>query len=460
MITSTARDNASEIYLEQLNAFMPQMRQTALTNLLERWPEKPDEKPWVNLHLHSFFSFNGEGWSPSRLAWEARQRGLYAAGVCDFDTLDGLEEMLLAGDLLGLRTMASMESRVFFSEYADQEINSPGEPGVFYFMGAGFVEQPDPTGEAGRIFAEMTEQAHQRNQQIVQKINSCLPGPNLDYKKDVLPLTPSGNPTERHIVRAYFDRALLACDSDLDETARWWAEALNEEPDKMRKQISDLNGFLDLLRARMMKRGGLGYRQPTPDTFPPLDRVIKMILACRAVPTSAWLDGGSAGESDPKTQLECLMEKGVAAVNIIPDRNWNYADARVREQKVRELHRYTAIADQLELPIMVGTEMNKAGQRFVDDFKADPMQAVAPSFLRGAQIMIGHTRLLRYADFSYVDQKALDEFPDRRRRNDFFAAVGALPPPEKQTRDNLEELEPDQAYALLHDAASAGQWNR
>ena len=47
----------------------------------------------LNLHFHSFFSYNAEGFSPSHIAWEARKAGLYAAGLCDFDVLDGLESI-------------------------------------------------------------------------------------------------------------------------------------------------------------------------------------------------------------------------------------------------------------------------------------------------------------------------------------------------------------------------------
>ena len=43
------------------------------------------EVPAVNLHCHTFFSFNAYGYSPSAYAWEAKKRGLYAAGIVDFD---------------------------------------------------------------------------------------------------------------------------------------------------------------------------------------------------------------------------------------------------------------------------------------------------------------------------------------------------------------------------------------
>jgi len=35
--------------------------------------------------------------------------------------------------------------------------------------------------------------------------------------------------------------------------------------------------------------------------------------------------------------LECMVAKGAAALNIIPDRNWNIKDPEARETKVRKL---------------------------------------------------------------------------------------------------------------------------
>src|SRR5262245_41681015 len=73
----------------------------------------PDPSAAVNVHLHTSFSFNANGWSPSRVAWEARQAGLEVVGTVDFDVLDALEEVFEAGDVLGIRAVAALETRTF-----------------------------------------------------------------------------------------------------------------------------------------------------------------------------------------------------------------------------------------------------------------------------------------------------------------------------------------------------------
>ncbi len=131
-------DNARLI--EQLDSFDLEERRQALQALAARVDASlPAPIERVNMHLHSFFSYNTKNYSPSHIAWEARRQGLYAAGLCDFDVLDGLEEFLAAGQALGLRATVNLETRAFFSDYAQVDINSPGEPGVTYIMGAGFA---------------------------------------------------------------------------------------------------------------------------------------------------------------------------------------------------------------------------------------------------------------------------------------------------------------------------------
>ena len=448
---------AEEALLDQLSSFDREERRQALSALVKEKPHAPPPRPQVNMHVHTFFSFNGEGWSPTRVVWEARRQALYAVAACDFDVLDALEETFEAADLLGVRAAVGFESRVFFEEYRDHEINSPGEPGVFYFMGMGFRERPPEGTPAADGFRDMQDRAHQRNRDLIERINERLDGLALDYENDVLPLTPAGNATERHIVRSYFEKALEEKGGE-EAAAAYWAKQLDEDPAEMKTAIQDRNGFMNLLRSRLMKRGGLAYVQPTEETFPPLDTVIEMIRGCRAIPMSTWLDGTRSGEAKPREQLECLMAKGVEAVNIVPDRNWNLEDPEERERKVAELHRYVQVANSLDLPINVGTELNKPGQRFVDDFEAAPMKPLAATFLKGAQIMVGHTRLLRYADVSYIDEAANQEFASRKARNEFFAAVGALPAPDRTVCRRLTEHGPEKAYGYIRDCVVKGRW--
>ena len=95
-----------------LDSFNATERRQALLDICARgqWPAAGTD---VNVHSHTFFSYNAYGYSPTHFAVLARQHGLAVAGIVDFDVLDGLEEFWEAGRLCGLKRCVSMESRVF-----------------------------------------------------------------------------------------------------------------------------------------------------------------------------------------------------------------------------------------------------------------------------------------------------------------------------------------------------------
>ena len=408
----------------------------------------------VNMHMHTHFSFNALGLSPSALVKEAVARGLYAAAICDFDVLDGLEEFYAAGDEAGFRVAAGLETRVFFPEYAGDEINSPGEPGVYYFMGMGFGRVPGADSPAGKSLAQLRRRASQRNQALVERINQAYPEMAVDYTSDVLPLTPSGNATERHIVSAYILKVRAAAKDDPEFERTSWGKALGLPQDKLAAVLRDEVALQNTIRSKLMKAGGVGYVQPDYATFPPLETVIAMILDAGAIPMAAWLDGLSSGERDAAAQLECLRAKGVAALNIVPDRSWNIADPEKRRVKVERLYDVVRVANRMQLPINVGTELNSFGLPFVDDFESEALRPLWPDFMRGANIMIGQARLARFAGVSYCDSAAQSAFgPDTVAKNDCFERIGQRPCPGAAERARLLGMGGDRAFAALMDAA-------
>lgn len=428
---------------DRLNAFDETERREALRELAAG--PFPAEGTNVNMHCHSFFSYNARGHSPSRIAWQARKAGLYAAGLCDFDVLDGLEEFLCAGQALGLRATVNLETRAFLREFADADINSPGEPGVTYVMGAGFARHPETGTPQAEGLAGYRTRAGERNRALVQRINGRLEEIAIDYERDVLPLTPGGAATERHIVRAYARKASQVF-ADRHDAASWWAPVLEIEAEATAALMADEPAFEELVRSRLAKRGGLGYEQPSEETFPPVEDFIAWVASCGAIPMTTWLDGASAGESDGRAMLECMRAKGAVAVNIIPDRNWNVSDPETSRMKRQNLDAIVRAAEDMALPVNIGTEMNKLGLPFTDDLAGAALAPYRETFLRGARIMVGHTLLHRYAAFSYISEGAA-EFPDPRARNAFFEAVGGLPALTAAEAGQLEDMGPEHALA-------------
>jgi hypothetical protein len=448
----------TQIALEQaLDAFLPGERRAALTALAES-VRCPAPGANVNMHFHSFFSYNAKGWSPSRIAWESRRGGLYAAGLCDFDVLDGLEEFLEAGLTVGLRATVNLETRAYLREYAKAEINSPGEPGVTYIMGGGFTRVPAAGSPPAAMLQQLRDQAAARNRALVTRVNPHVGAAAIDYERDVVPLSPGRCPTERHIVRAYADKARDACGDEAALTT-FWAALFGKPADEVRVLLGNRPALEERIRARLVKQGGLGYEPPTEKTFPLVDDFVAWVLACGAIPMVTWLDGTSQGEADAMAMVTCLRAKGAAAANIIPDRNWNYKDPAVRALKTRKLGEFVEACERLDLPVNIGTEMNRDGLPFADDLAGEALAPHKATFTHGAQVMVGHTLLGRYAGFPYTGAAARAEFgDDLKARNRFFAAVGALPPLTCDIAGKLSGAGVTGALAAIRQAVKKGLW--
>jgi len=460
MNSKPERTDREEELLESLDSFDDEERRRALRKLkeLEARGEiaTKDACPgWVNMHAHTFYSYNARGYSPSRYAWEAYRRGLEVAGIVDFDCLDGTEEFLRAGRTLGLKVAAGFETRCFIPEYSDIEINSPNEPGVYYLAGCGFDSAPQKGTDAGETFAEMRRMARRRNEAMMEKINAHVPEIAIDYDEDVLPLTPAGNATERHMLAAYEDKARRKY-PDPDELAAYWSDRLGVDRGTVRSRLDDLPALKGLIRKKLMKKGGVGFVEPDESSFPDIDRVVEATLECEAMPTACWLDGTSEGESDPMAHFRFLKDKGIPSMTIIPDRNWDIDDPKEKQRKLDNLEEVVGVARDLNMPIMVGTEMNKTSQRFVDAFDTPELKPYVEDFRAGALVAWGQTLLKMTADLSYMGEWSREQFgEDEEARNEFYRRAGAAPLPSEETMKKLREggatASPDDILDLLED---------
>ena len=212
-----------------------------------------------------------------------------------------------------------IESRVFVPEFADRVINSPGEPGISYHMGTGFTTVEIP--EEAQVFLDgMRGTSEQRNRAMLERVNAFLDPLTLNYEQDVMPLTPKGNATERHLCLAYARKAFRQYP---EETAlrAFWADKLGVMPDEL-KDLPDGRSMTDLIRAKTMKKGGAGYAQPDSGSFPKMSEMNEFVLKCDALPTFTWLDGTSEGERAIEELIEVGRSSGAVVFNVIPDRNF------------------------------------------------------------------------------------------------------------------------------------------
>jgi len=430
---------ASEQLERQLDDFDRDRRSEALTRLWRAAESGEIALPApgadVNLHAHTSFSYNAYGYSPSKFAWLARKAGLAVAGIVDFDVLDGVDEFLDAGRRIGLKCCGGLESRVFVPEFATLEMNSPGEPGVSYNMGVGF-----PAAASHPFLIEMRAAAEKRTHGIIERVNVYLDPVKLDFDADVAPLTPAGNATERHLCEAY-ERKAVAVFPDAARRSAFWTERLGDAP-------TDSGKLQGLIRAKTMKRGGVGYVAPDRGSFPEMAKMNRFVAEVGAIPTVTWLDGASEGEQRMDEFVDIAAASGAAALNVIPDRNYTPGKP---DSKLKHLYDVVSLAERRGFPVVAGTEMNGPGQKFVDTFSSAELKPLAPIFLRSGYIVYAHSVLQRASGLGYISEWAKAHFASIAAKNDFFAAVGnALRPGAEDRLGALDaNVSPRQLLARL-----------
>jgi len=440
MKTTHQRD--LEALEKKLDSFNASVRKDSLCALAQMAEEGlillPAQREIANLHSHTFFSYNGYGFSPTHIAWLGRKLGAKFMGIVDFDILDGVDEFLEACEIVKVCGSAGMETRVFVPEYADREINSPGEPGVSYHMGIGFTHSQTP-GKASDLLDEIRNRSQQRNREMLNRINQYLDPLVVNYERDVLPATPNNNATERHMLDKIIEKSF----SQIDDPVDFWSHKLKMSTVAIQQQVKNKQSFSNLVRKKLMKRGGIGYILPTQESFPLINQIHEVITSCGAIPCIAWLDGTSEVEKDIENLMDLMIEKGAGAINIIPDRNWNIQNAEIKSVKLSNLFSVVAAAKDHHLPVHVGTEMNSHGQKLIDNFDVPELEPVRDEFIEGAYFIYGHTRMQRYWNMGWQSKWVKGHFRDRKSRNDFFREVGHIFPPGIPPINMIDKITPE-----------------
>jgi len=96
----------------------------------------------------------------------------------------------------------------------------------------------------------------------------------------------------------------------------------------------------------------------------------------------------------------------------------------------------------LHLPVVMGTEMNSPGQKFVDDFASRELSPLVPVFLKGAHTVYAHSVLQQKCGLGYTSTWAEENFKSVAKKNKFFQTLGA----------SLQPQHEDQLVGLTEDA--------
>ncbi|MCL2001748.1 MAG: hypothetical protein FWG74_09955, partial [Planctomycetes bacterium] len=377
--------------LEALNSLKTELRREALADTVNKFAKggitRPHENGWTNVLARTFFSYSAAGFSPSRLVWEAVIRGLSVIGSADSDNLGALGEMHYAGDVLGVRVTASVETSTFVQSYSDRELNCPGRPGILRAIGAGFTRVPLLSSPDGRFIASLPNRARERNLAMIAKINPVLAPATLDFEQDVVPITPAGNATSAHIFQAYAAKAKTIFPAHHD-LAVFWADVLGRSPQDVEGLLDDHNALMDTLTDKLLQLYENGQELASAN-YPAVTGFFQAVRGAGAVPCILWRDGESAGEANPGKLLDDAVNWGVRAVALTPDHNWNVNNPSMKEKRLAALADLVMAARERDLPLLAGSPMREPGQKFVDSFDAPELAAYFRDFTDSALWLYG-----------------------------------------------------------------------
>lgn len=433
--------------LEALNSRLTDERRQALNEAVTSFRDgsvvRPHDTGWVNVLARTFFSYSYDSFSPARLAWEAVIRGLSVIGSADYGNLGALGELQLAGDALGIRATVSMETKVYVPAYADREINCPDQPGFLRCLGVGFTNVPSLNCESGNLIASLPGQSRDRNKARIARFNPILNPVCIDYDENVIPLTPAGNATPEHLAAAYALKAMELF-PDRNDRAVFWADVMGRPPQEVEELLDDEASFRDVLWEKLTR---FSPDTPQPEEYPNIDNFFDAVREAGAIPCLYWLGGFTDGEADSSRLLDDAVNWGVRAVAIAPDSCWNIvANPEEKESRLGAMANFIAQARKHNLPILAGSPMSKAKQKFVDSFDAPELAPYFRDFTDGAFWLYGHATLERASGLGAMSEWAGHVFGrDRAARNAFYLQVGKKAFPGKATRVRIASLgaEPD-----------------
>ena len=361
--------------LNKLNAPTRQERIANLKEVLKDSVFPPMVPQYINNHIHTTYSFSP--YSPTAAVYAARMEGLCTAGIIDHDSISGAEEFLEAAELVQIPVTIGMEARISMAgtRLEGRRTNNPDQVGVSYMTIQGVPH--DKISVLTAFFMPYRAARHNRNRKMIERINALLPGIELDYDRDVLPLSmaaDNGGVTERHLMYALAIKLVEQVGKGQAMVAKLADMGLKLSEKQTSQMLDTAYPFYEYDLLGILKSAFVPqiFIDAT-DECPKLPDMVKLCKDIDAFLCYAYL--GDVGESvtgDKKAQkfeddyledvFECLKEEGVGAVTYMPTRN-----------SAAQLVRLRGLCDQYGMFQISGEDINSPRQSFIIRAMENPM---------------------------------------------------------------------------------------
>ena len=361
--------------LEKLNAPTKQARLANLQALVKTADFPPAVPQYINNHIHTTYSFSP--YSPTAAVYAARMEGLCTAGIIDHDSISGAREFLEAAALIGMPVTVGMECRASMDGTAMQgkRTNNPDQLGVSYMTIQSVPH--DRIEEVNAFFAPYRAARGVRNRKMVARINALLSGIELDYDRDVLPLSEAredGGVTERHLMYALAIAMVKKAGKGQPMVDYLGSIGLNLSAKQQAQMLDTAYPFYEYDLLGILKSAFVPkiYIDAT-DECPNVRDVAALCARVDALLCYAYLGDVTASVTgDKKAQkfeddylddvIACIKDCGIRAVTYMPTRNTPEQLARLRR-----------LCEENGLFQVSGEDINSPRQSFVIRAMENPL---------------------------------------------------------------------------------------
>ena len=360
--------------LNKLNAPTKEARLANLKEVLKDTVFPPMVPQYINNHIHTTYSFSP--YSPTAAVYAARMEGLCTAGIIDHDSISGAKEFLEAAEIVDIPVTIGMEARISMdgTRLEGRRTNNPDQVGVSYMTIQSVPH--DKIDVLTEFFKPYQAARHERNRKMIAKINELV-GVELDYDKDVLPLSEAadnGGVTERHLMYALAIALVKQVGKGQGMIDKLTSVGMTLS-EKQKAMLLDTEypfyeyDVLGMLKGTFVPKIFID----ATDECPKLPDMVKLCREIDAYLCYAYLgDVGDSVTGDKKAQkfeddylddvFECLKEEGVKAVTYMPTRN-----------TPAQLERLRGLCDQYGMFQISGEDINSPRQSFIIRAMENPM---------------------------------------------------------------------------------------
>ena len=413
-------------WIDQLNAPTKQQRQDAAAQLKKLIDSgdivpAPDEG-YTNNHVHTTYSFSP--YSPSKAVYMAVMNGLSTVGIMDHDAINGAEEFIRAGDIMGIATTIGFEIRTDWDDtpLKGRRINNPDQISNAYVCAHGIPHQNIRKADA--FLQAIRTARHKRNEMMADNINSIVSklGISVDYERDVLPLSMAhdgGGVTERHLLFALTKKMISKYGKGsalIDVLRKELGMAIGAKPLEYLSDAGNSMYAYDLLNALKSSFIAGIYVDAGPGEAIPVREAVDFIREIGAIPSYCYLgDVGESPTGDKKAQafeddyleevLQTARQIGFQAIAYMPSRN-----------TAAQLTRVMALCDAYGFMQISGEDINQPRQSFICRQLKDPAFA---HLTDTTWALVGHEKAAteNISSGMFADGKALggEELQERVR---------------------------------------------